>query len=717
MKKQHFFLILLLIFSLSFSFLVADEGLFTPDKIKYLKLKEKGLKMPVENIFNPGKPGLQEAILLLGGGTAEFISEKGLIMTNHHVAYGSVARIATPEKNYIKDGFMAKTFDEEIQAQRYQGRILRLYEEITEKVLKNVTGEMSDGERNTTISENRTKIIEEAKEKHPGLEVNVMNVYDGNIYYLQGYFVLRDIRIVYVPPRSIGEYGGDIDNWMWPRHTGDFSFLRAYVDKDGKGAAYSKDNVPYKPVTWLKTNPKGVKENDFTMVLGYPGTTNRYKDSYNIEYQLKSNLPFLVDVLQGRIGILEEEGRKNEAVKIQFAEMVKGLNNAMKYYGGQLEAFKFIKILDKKREYEEGFKKFININPDLKGRMGNVFNDFKEIYRERFERDDINYTIRSLRYSTLVSTALNIYNYSVEKQKPVEERPRQFRDKDRLISNVSMAVSRVYPPLEKNNIKKGILRALDLPAEFQLKSLTGVDGLSKETINSYTNSIFESTIMFKADERSKLFDLSTEELAATDDIFIKIAAEISKADAEFTEWNTALNTKTDKVRRLFSEGMMKYKKSIGEDLYPDANRTFRFNYGYVKGCEPRDGMSYHPFTLFKGVIEKNTGEEPFDSPEKLTELYKNKDYGKWFDKELGDVPVCFLTDHDITGGSSGSPILDANGEFVGCAFDGTYETLFSDYLFVPEQTRTISVDVRYICFITEKFGAGFVLKKMVVDRN
>ena len=612
---------------------------------------------------------------------------------------------------------MAENKADEIQAKRYEGRILRLYEEVTKSVLKGVKDKHSDKDRKKKIEKNKKKILKKATEKYPELEIKVMDLYNGNKYYLQGYFVIKDIRIVYVPPRSIGAYGGDVDNWMWPRHTGDFSFMRAYVSPEGRELHILKKTSLTKPVTWLKSNPKGVKAGDFTMVLGFPGTTNRFKDSPNINYQLQSYLPFVVDLLQGRLDVLESEGKKDEAIKIKYAETVKSYNNSMKFYGGELEAFKRIDMVGKKKDFEKGLMEFVAKDEILNKKAGSVITDFAKIYDERLKVDDVNYAIRSLKYSKLITEALNIYNFSIEKVKPPKKQDKKYIDAQKLKKNATRRLSSLFMALEKSNLKKGILKALELDEDNQICAISCCSEMTKDNACASVDSLIEGTKLLDEDYRNGLYEMSTEELLKTEDFFIIVASQIKEPYEKYVVRNKELNAKTDKIRRFYTEAAMKYKKSLGEDLYPDANRTFRFNYGYVEGYAPRDAVVYKPFTFLKGVMEKNTGVEPFDAPAKLTELYEAKDYGKWASEELGGLPLCFLTNHDITGGSSGSPILDADGKFVGCIFDGTYESLYSDYLFESHNTRSISVDIRYICYITEKFGGGFILDEMGISRN
>ena len=722
-KSIYFLLILVLVFGLTH--LTAEEGMYTPDPIKDLNLYDKGLIMKVSDIFNPGGKGLQEAVLLYGGGTSEFVSRDGLILTNHHVAYGAVQSISTAEKNYIKEGFLAKTHEEEIRPNRpYTGRILRLYKDVTKKILDKVKDNMTEEQRNTKIRENTDNLIEKEQKKHKDLELRVDSYYDGNKYYMSGYFVIRDFRIVYVPPVAIGEFGGDIDNWMWPRHTGDFSFMRAYVNKKGEGVPYSEDNVPYKPKVWLDISTDGVKEGDFTFVLGYPGTTFRWRSSYFVEYQMTSQYPYIVDVIKGRTRVIEEESAKDEEVKVQQANTYKGLMNTLKNFEGNVLWYKKVKLMMYKRKAEEQFKRYVERDKKLNEKYGTILDEIKNLYESRKKIDPLSRAMQSIQFSRYAANAVYLYNYSKEKIKPEAEIGEPYKG-DALARNRQRILNigrGLFMPLEKDNFLRGLIRAAKLEGDNKLNSVEElinnvyVGNTKEEKCANIAENSFENTIFNDSDKLIQAFDMSTNELLETGDVFIKIAAEISEKSPNITAFNNDFNGKIARLRRLFTEGMMEFRDSQKKTMYPDANRTFRFAYGYVKGYKPRDAVFYPPFSTLAGVIEKDTGESPFDVPERLKQLYERKDFGKWADPEFNDIVVDFMCDADGTGGNSGSPLLNAEGKIVGCLFDGNWEAITNDYRYMPELTREINVDIRYVLFVAEKFGAGFLLDEMEIER-
>ena len=682
-------------------------------------MEKKGLKIPAKKLFNAPGSGIHEAIMQLGGGSATFISETGLIYTNHHVAYGSVSRMSTAENNYIRDGFLAKTLAEEVRARGYRARVLKLYEDVTKDILKGVKDDWEEDRRNTKIRENIDKVREKYEKKNPDLEFRINSYFDGNKYYLSGYFVIRDFRIVYVPPIDIGNYGGEVDNWMWPRHTGDFSFLRAYVGPDGKTADYSEDNVPYKPRTWLEIGVDGVKEGDFVMVMGYPGRTFRYRPSYYVDYQLNSQYPYQVEFRGMTIKIWEEEAAKSEANYVRYAPRIKGLANYYKNFAGKIEWAGKFKLLDTMKKNEAELMSYINNDKKLKEKYGAVLNDIKAVYDNIKETDPQNYAMAWCLNSSYIASAYNIYRYAVEQEKPEDEQEYRYSkvygDTLKMLSKRGFA--RRIMPEERAYLKTAILKAAELPSDQRINALdelfSGVEGANNEekAENLASNLLGDSE---RPDNSivDEFFGKSKSELLSSTNPFIKIGAEIAGKLPELQDTRTVLFSSLTPMYRTYTAALMKFKESKGEILAPDANSTMRFNYGYVRGYNARDAVYYKPFTTLTGIMEKETGEEPFHIPDRLKEVYKNKDFGRWYVEELKDVPVAFMSNNDITGGNSGSPVLDAYGRVVGTAFDMNWEGITTDYGFLESHSRCINADIRYNLFITEKFGAGRVLEEL-----
>ncbi len=719
MRKRVFVLTIAVFVFFGLSIIVADPGMFTPDMIKHLQLEKKGLKIPAEKLFNPGGPGIHEAVMQLGGGTATFISANGMIYTNHHVAYGSVARMSTAENNYIRDGFLAKSQAEEVRARGYRASILQLYEEVTEDVLKGIKENLSEEKRAEKVRENITKITEANEKKHPDLDIRVRAFFDGNKYYMYGYFIIRDFRIVYVPPLDIGSYGGEVDNWCWPRHTGDFSFLRAYVSPDGKGVEYAEGNVPYKPRTFLEIGVGGVREGDFVMVLGYPGRTFRYKPSHYLDYQLNSQYAYQVEFRGMTIDIWEQEAAKSEANYVRYAPRIKGLANYYKNFAGKREWAGKVHLFERKAKEEKAMMAYINSNMALKKKYGSILDEFKGLYDNLKKKDPVLYSINWLLNSSYINGAYTTYRYSIEKKKDNDKRADAYKDnrinrtKGRLVQGFNNSIL----DLEKAYIRTALKKASELPAGQRFKTVDDLmNSASGANIDEKAANLTETLLkgISKPDAGfvNKNWDKEKSVLEKIHNPFFKIAKEIFDKLPEIRDYRNRYTADLPKLFRKFTAVMMQFKESNGEILAPDANSTFRFNYGYVKGYKARDAVYYTPFTTMTGIMEKETGEEPFHLPDRIKEVYKNKDYGRWAANDLGDMPVAFLTSNDITGGNSGSPVLDAYGRVVGTAFDLNWEGITNDYGYTETNSRCVNSDIRYAMLILEKFNAGRVLEEL-----
>ncbi|OQX96550.1 hypothetical protein B6I21_00640 [candidate division KSB1 bacterium 4572_119] len=719
MKRFLPVLVFLLLLS---SISLADEGMWMLDGLKKMDwktLKEKGIELNAKDIYNPKGSDISDAVVQLGGGTGTFVSPKGLILTNHHVAYGAIQRQSSAEQDFINNGFLAKTTRDEIPAKGYQARLCVEMKDVTKKILKGVSQDMSYGERYEILEKNKRE-LREAAETEDFIQASVQEMLSGTQYYLFKYFVIKDIRLVYAPPRSVGEYGGDIDNWMWPRHTGDFSFMRAYVDRNGKPAEFSEDNIPYKPEKYLKISINGIKENDFTMVIGYPGNTMRYRTSYSINLWEHSSYPRTIDFCKTNITALEELAGEDRDLQIKYASRIKGLNNVLKNNQGMVEGLKKSRLLERKRNQEKKFKAFLKKKSKLQKKYGNVLPEIEKIYADlntyHEKQNFLGYVMGS---SQLLGNANYIYRWSIERKKKQADREPGFSDKNvsRVKKNIIQQKDLIDIPADKKLLAIWIEKAGDLPEGQKIeaveKIIQGKTGKERKMLaQAFVEEVFSKTIFTDFDASLDLFKNSKEEIDRMNDPLIKFAAELQKESEQIQDKYDIFVGAVYKLRPPLIRGMYEWKKS---SLYPDANGTIRFTYGFVKGYSPRDAVKYGWVTTLKGVVDKNTGEEPFDNPDELTRLYQEKDFGKYADKNLNDVPVNFLHDTDITGGNSGSSVLNGKGEIIGLVFDGNYESMTSDFQFDPALTRTISVDSRYIIFITEKLGkADNVLKELEI---
>ena len=710
MKKLISFVLILSMVGFAF----ADEGMWTMDQIDKLNLHKKGLKIPLEEVYNNDGTSLFNAIVNLGGGTSEFVSSNGLILTNHHVAYGAVQRASTQGTDYLTDGFLANSPEEEIQAPGTSAMIIDEIRDVTEEVLAAGAKIKDLVKRQKAIDKKiqiMTDAIEEGKED---VTAKIAEMYEGQQYLLYIYKRFDDVRIVYMPPLAIGSYGGDIDNWMWPRHTGDFAFARVYVSPDGVGRKYDPENVPYQPKKWLKISTRDLNEGDFTMIMGFPGRTSRYRTSHSAIYNRKLYYPDWLKKAADVIEILEKAGEDSPEAAMAVAGMRKGIANYEKKYTGTVAAMDRDDFIQKTIEQEKKFMEFVKSDRKLKKKYANVLEDIGELYKglgTTKKHDDV---LNAFGYwaGTLPSVANQLVYTVNEREKSETERDPNLSEKDvqRNVARLHYRYMGFYEPAQKELLKYFIEKAVELPVNSRVKGIDKVLTKNNMSASEFVDHAFENTKLNDAEYVKTLFELSSNELKNLNDPFLELAIAMypedeidRKASEKFNAEVTALRKKYMEALRLMSD----------KAVYPDANSSFRFTYGDVEGYKPRDAVQYAPFTTLAGAIEKDTGESPFDLPLKLRELYEARDYGNWMDPDLDDMPIAFLHTTDITNGNSGSPVLNAYGEMIGIAFDGNLEAMLSDWKFDPAIQRTISVDIRYVMFVTEKFaGADYLLEEM-----
>ncbi len=702
---------------LSFSLIsAADEGMWMPHQMKDLQLQEKGLQMDPSDLFKKDGTGLMSAVVYLGGGTGEFVSSDGLILTNHHVAFGALQRAATKEKDTIKDGFIAWTRLEEIPAQGYIADVLLGYEEVTAKVLSGMKPGMTYREQYEVIDKAQKKLIAEAEKAGNDIRATVSNMYSGNTYYLFRFKRIKDIRIVYAPPQDLGNFGGDIDNWMWPRHTCDFTFLRAYVSKDNEGVDYNADNVPFKPKAILKISTDGFKDGDFSFVMGYPGRTYRNQTLDELLFDLK-NMRDRMDLYKDVITFFENEGQGNREIQIKYAGIIKGLNNGLKNYQGKFEGIDKIDLIGIKKGQEKHYMEWVNKNQERKKKFGDALADIST-FMDKYAVYDMKNNLLERIVSpylgaTLLSQAYTIYRTVEEREKPDMERESDYQERNLpLIKMRIQLAERGYDlATDRDYLKHQLKKLFNSPEDRipnALKEL--IAKKSDEAIDAFVDDLYDNTILADPEKRLALIESGLDKLLDEGDPLLRLAAELETEMKIFREERKALGQERLNLKKTFLAGLMEQKEGR---IAPDANSTIRFTYGFIEGYTPRDAVYYTSQTTLRGVVEKDTGEFPFHVPEKLKELYKAKDYGGFADKKLQDIPACFLNTTSVTGGNSGSPTLNARGEQIGIIFDMTYESLTADYYEVPELQRTISVDIRYILFVTEKFsGAEHIIKEL-----
>jgi hypothetical protein len=700
----------------------ADEGMWlvqSLDKAPFKTWQGRGLELDPKEIYNPKGDDVCDAVIRLGGGTASFVSPEGLIVTNHHVAFGALQRSSSVKSDYIQNGFLAETRSDEIQALGLDAYVLEDTKDVTKKVLGATKKNMTPKERYDAIEKVNKEIVAKVEEGKD-LRAEVMETYDGAQYFLYTYFRIKDIRIVYAPPGPIGVYGGEIDNWMWPRHTGDFSFLRAYVAPDGKSASYSEDNVPYHPRKYLAFSTAPLKEGDFTMVIGYPARTSRYRSSYSIDYVVNKYYPSAIKLREDLIAILDEESAKDRDSAIKIASTVRGLENGYKNNQGMLEGLLKYDLLGAKLAEEAALIEYMAANPDIKKKYGDILGEIAKLYEEypTYARQYSLMTYMSY-YVGAMSSARTIYKWSVEQEKEDIDRDQGYmaRDEENLRRQLGLADLRYDEDADKRVMAYFIRRLAELPESQRPAAIQAISGdLEGEALDAAitkaVDKMYAGTKIPNKEERLNMFGMSKKDLTSLGDPLIEFVAGLEPDREQNQERYEAFDGAVNMLRPKLMELRAAHS---GEALYPDANRTMRVSVGEVKGYSPRDAVTYDYITTLDGVVEKATGEDPFDAPAKLIELSKSKDYGNYKDPKTGDVPVCFLSTDDVTGGNSGSAVLNGKGEIIGLVFDGNYEAISADYQFIPALTRTIHVDSRYILFITEKFsGADKLLEELTV---
>lgn len=686
-------------------------------QIDQLDLNKKGLRIKTDEIFSKDKPALYNAVVQLGGGTASFVSKDGLLITNHHVAFTAIQRSSSVENDYLTNGFLATKRADEIKAPGYRALLLTDMKDVTSQINEAVKGITDPGEKSKKVQETIVKMSETVKQGREDVLVNISQNFNGRQYVQYVYTMFKDIRIVYAPPMSVGNYGGETDNWMWPRHTGDFSFMRVYVAPDGTGKEYAPENVPYKPKVWLKVASDFLKEGDLTFVIGFPGQTTRYRSSTSVHWNETVNYPFAIQNFHEIIDLLDEVTKNDPAGEIKVASLKKGLANTMKNYEGKVEGMRKSNFYDKKLAFEKEFITWANSKPETKKRYANILSQEKSEYtvlEKTRERDNVFGIFQGLAGAPLSVAQQAIY-LAQQREKPEADRDPGFSDEtvDQSIEGLEFTYGNYFEPAEKALMVRALKMAAALPAN---QRITGLDYVLKEgsaTPEQFVNNAFASSKLGDPAYAKKLFRMSTKELQALNDPFITMAYSLDPMATEIQKVNETFAANVTELRKVYMDGLYEWK---GTNMYPDANSTMRFTSGNVTGYRPRNAVAYDPFTTLTGVVEKNTGKEPFDAPAALIDLWKKRDFGRWANPAMQDVPLAFLSQCDITGGNSGSPIMNAKGEIAGVVFDGNYESMISDWQYYPEMQRTISVDIHYVLFITEKLGkAGFLLDEMGVS--
>jgi hypothetical protein len=717
MTKRSLFLSFTLVVFLAVG--LADEGMYPISEIHKLNLRARGLKIDPKELYNPNGVSLIDAIVQLSGCTGSFVSKDGLILTNHHCAFGFVQAASTAEKDYVTDGFIAWNRSEEIPAKGQTVRITESYRDVSKQVLSAVSDRMELAERSKAIDQAMRAIVVETEKRNPGKRAEVAEMFAGKTYVLFVYTYLRDVRLVYVPPRSIGEFGGENDNWVWPRHTGDFSFFRAYVAPDGSPADYSADNVPYHPKKFLKVNPSGVDEGDFAFILGYPGRTYRHRTSHYLAYEEKYRMPYVADLYEWEIATMEQMGKNDREIALKHDARIKGLANTMKNYRGKLLGMKRLSLVDRKFEEEKALQRFIESDPARKALYGAALEEIGKIYHEMSDQAPSELVLDYLRgSSTMLGYGFAVYESALELQKPDLERlsPYTERNLPNTKKYLPRALQNYYEPTDKAILKHMLMQAASLPQAQRIPAIDEIiqGGNAEEAIDRFIQNAFAQSKL--NDERFLMdsFGKKPAEVEQMDDPFVQLARALYPTYQKLREIRQQRNGALSKLSGLLVDVKQQFQRT---SFIPDANSTLRLTFGHIKGYSPRDATYYKPITTLTGVIEKTTGEYPYGTPQKVRDLYNAKDFGRYRNAKLNDVPVAILYDMDTTGGNSGSPVLNARGELVGVNFDRAFEATINDYAWSESYSRSIAVDIRYVLWVTEKVGGvSYLLAEMGLQR-
>ena len=687
----------------------ADEGMWLPSLIsqRIADMQEKGFRLDAEDIYSVNQASLKDAVVLFGRGcTGELISQEGLLLTNHHCGYSQIQQHSSVEHDYLKDGFWAMSRDEELPNKGLSVSFLERMEDVTDLVLKGYDPSMSEEQRVELVKKNSQAVIDEAVKEGKGLRATVEALYYGNQYFLFLYRQYEDVRLVGAPPSSIGKFGGDTDNWMWPRHTGDFSMFRIYADKDNNPAPYSEENVPYKPKKYFKISTRGVQEGDFTFIYGFPGRTQEYIHSEGVRYIEEIGDPHKIHLRTLRLDIMNKYQAQSQKVRIQYSSKNANVSNAWKKGQGEVKGIRKMKTVQTKQEFEQTFSRWAK-NGEFDGVVEKIAKIYEELEPYQFATDYYTETVRTVEIANLAMSVARLFLDG-------HEEGLVTFDQDKARELMASFYKDWYLPIDKesfvavmNEYEKNV--PAGFKPEYYKDKLASYGSVEAWAEDMFTNSIFidqaRAEALTAADKEAVMADPATE--------FFN----------EFLKWyyadilpvTTRLNQELQLAYRDYMRGQMVYCRTqrVMKDFYPDANLTLRVAYGHIKGYSPADGVYYTPSSTIKGIMEKDNPEIfDYNIPQRLRDIYATKDYGRWADAS-GEVPVCFIATNHTTGGNSGSPVINADGDLIGLNFDRVWEGTMSDIVFDPEICRNIALDVRYVLFTIDKIGeADYLFDEM-----
>lgn len=698
----------------------ADEGMWLPlllGQQVYNDMVKRGLKLTKDQLYSMNKASIKDAIIIFGGFcTGEIVSNEGLIFTNHHCGYDAVASASSVEHNYLKNGFWSKSKSEEIPSQGLYAEFLTEIKDVTAEVLDSAKG-LAGLERLSKVNATMAAINKRFSDESTSTFARVSSLFKGNQFLVFVYKRYSDIRLVGVPPESVGKYGGDTDNWEWPCHTGDFSVFRVYMSKDGKPASYSTANVPLKPKHFLPVSIKGIKDGDYAMIYGYPGSTNRYETSYGINQKIDIDNPTLVKLRDMRLKYMFEEMKKDPAIKLQLAADYASIANYWKFFDGESKQLIKYHVYDQKKAAEARFQQWAN----GKAEYENIFKDWAAIYDQwrpySKHRMYINEGIFGSPLLAFAASLQQVENAIVKKgssadiKKAIDAagdaRAEMLKSENKTSDQniVARGLMMFYEDVDKSQHPVGFFE--------NVRSNFG-DLKDENTFKKFAASLFANTLILD-ENKWKAFSTNTDAtVLQADPAFATASAFLKNWQGKYMPAYQQFATKNNELGRLYLKGIMQMDSVKARKMYPDATFTMRVSFGNVKSYKPRDAVAYDYVTTMKGILEKyKPGDYEFDLPEKLLELARKKDFGQYIDKQRNDLVVGFITTNDITGGNSGSPVIDGSGNLIGLAFDGNYEALSHKIQFDPVYNRTICVDVRYVLWCIDKLGgAGNIIKEL-----
>jgi hypothetical protein len=700
----------------------ADEGMWIPiliEKYNIRLMQEKGFKLTAEDIYSVNRASMKDAIVIFGGGcTGEVISGQGLLITNHHCGYGQIQAHSTLEHDYLTDGFWAMSKEQELPNPRLTVTFLKRMEDVTEQVMAGVKEGMSEDEKERIINENSAGIRRAAVEG-THYTASVRPFFMGHQYFLFVNEVFRDVRLVGAPPSAIWKFGGETDNWVWPRHTGDFSLFRIYADKDNKPADYSADNVPYKPEYFFPISLKGVQEGDFSMVFGYPGSTSQYVPSYHIDMVRNHLNPKMIELRGKKIEIYEDEMAKDALVRIQYSSKKSGVANSWKRWIGEQQGLDKMRTIEKKREYEERFRSWANTGAERKAKYGNLLPEYERLYDELVKYNVVNSFTNEVFFSSGIEAVGNARGFRslVSMATSPEATPEAI---SRAADNAASSATGFFRNYDVNVDKRIAVAMLELysrliPVDNQAPEFIRINQKYKGDFSAAVADMYSKTV-FADETRLKSFlanfNKSAAKKMAKDPLYM-LAVDVDQYLGDnYRGQVSRINGEIQNLNKTYMLAQMEFEPD--RIFYPDANSTLRVAYGQVRGYDSRDAVYHKHYTTLKGIMEKDNPDiYDYDVPQRLRNLYASRDFGRY--TQDGEVPVCFIATNHTTGGNSGSPVINAEGHLIGVNFDRAWEGVASDMAFNPEQSRNISLDIRYALFIIDKFaGAGYLLNEMML---